>query len=382
MMAVTITEPVKVGHFAYFPGQTVELEDAAARELLARDDAIRAEPGIVDWWGAPRRILDPLGTLSEQRTLGETPGARKIVSGCGFDPGCAAYRLHTAINATTPHASMFFRWADTSKYTSLRQFDGERDLALLQDAIRQADVVHCHMNYLAITNSRVRTKGRIVRHYHGSMPDGSSLVEQRLDDAWGAIQVGARLSHLTQSPRMHWLPIPMPVGQYAQLRAKTEENRYDRRSYRVAHSPTNRGYKGTNAFLDVCERLKRKGVRITPVLIEHLSHGDALRLKASCDAVFDSFWLGIQGSGLEGAAMGMPVVAGDATVAALYREHVGELPYTFAGDEAQLETQLAALTTNPMYALAEAARAHAYVWHYHDYAAVGRRYTEIVERAA
>ncbi len=47
-----------------------------------------------------------------------------------------------------------------------------------------------------------------------------------------------------------------------------------------------------------------QGIDIEPVLIENMEHGAALRLKASCDAVFDSFWLGMQGSGLEGAAMG------------------------------------------------------------------------------
>jgi len=207
------------------------------------------------------------------------------------------------------------------------------------------------------------------------------LVEQALDDAWGAVQVGARLSHLEQSPRMHWLPIPVPVERYKAMADTAELTRRPRRSrgvFRVAHSPTNRGYKGTDVLLDVTRRMRNKGIGIEVMLIEGMRHGAALLAKATCDAVFDSFWLGIQGSGLEGGAMAMPVIAGDTHVAALYREHVGHVPYTFADDAETLERKLTALMDEPEYYAAEAARVHAYVREYHDYAAVAKRYDAIL----
>src|SRR5574340_745955 len=102
---------------------------------------------------------------------------------------------------------------------------------------------------------------------------------------------------------------------------------------------------------------------------------------ATCDILFDSFWLGIQGSGLEAAAMGLPVVAGDADVAALYKQHVGEVPYTVALDELQLQRQLERLAVDAEYRASEAARAHAYVLAVHDYAAVGARYEAMLAAA-
>src|SRR6185312_14273173 len=388
MRPYLVTEPfTMVDHagrpFSYGVGQSLMLAPEAAAALGNNVlDPTTLPP--VDWWGAPRRILAEEFCETQPVPFLEAPthGALRILQGVGFDPGCAAYRFHTALNETTPHASMFFRWKDSSPYTSMRQFDGERDLALLRAAVLEADVVHCHMNYLAITNSRVRPKGRIIRHYHGSLPTGESLVEQSLDDAWGAVQVGARLSHLEQSPRMHWLPIAVPVDRYKAMADKAELTRRPRRSrgvFRVAHSPTNRGYKGTDALLDVTRRMRNNGAGIEVMLIEGMRHGAALLAKATCDVVFDSFWLGIQGSGLEGGAMAMPVIAGDSHVAELYREHVGHVPYTFADDAETLERKLFALMDEPNYYAAEAARVHAYVRTYHDYAAVAKRYDAILE---
>lgn len=389
MRTYLATEPFQLAEHGravlYMPGQTLELDDAMAASLGANVVDPATLPSV-DWWGAPRRILaeEWCETESVPFLEAQTTGALRIVQGTGFDPGCAAYRFHTAINETTPHASMFFRWKDTSLFTSLRQFDGEHDLPLLRAAILEADVVHCHINYLAITNGRVRPTGRIVRHYHGSLPDGTSMVEQGLDDAYSAIQVGARLSLLAESPRMQWLPIAVPVDRYKAMADRAEITRRPRRSrgvFRVAHSPTNRGYKGTDVLLEVTRRMRNKGVGIEVMLIEGMRHGVSLLSKATCDAVFDSFWLGIQGSGLEGGAMGMPVVAGDATVAALYREHVGHVPYTYADDAVALERVLMQLVHEPQFYADEAQRVHAYVRAVHDYQAVAQRYERILDGA-
>ena len=79
--------------------------------------------------------------------------------------------------------------------------------------------------------------------------------------------------------------------------------------------------------------------------------------------------------------MGLPVVAGDADVAALYKQHVGEVPYTVALDELQLQRQLERLAVDAEYRASEAARIHAYVRATHDYAAVGARYEAMLAAA-
>jgi hypothetical protein len=187
----------------------------------------------------------------------------------------------------------------------------------------------------------------------------------------GAIQFGARPYHKRYGvPR--YLPIPVPVADYeaaAKGRARGDV-------LRIAHSPTKRAIKGTTVLLDAVAWLREsEGVRAEVVLIEDMAHGDALRLKSTCDVTFDSFWLGMQGSGIEGAAMGHAVIAGDPEAAAEAAAlNGGVVPWTFADERYGLLNVIRRLATDATYYAAEAARVREYVGRVHDYRAVGARY--------
>lgn len=338
--------------------------------------------GTHDWYGAPGRVLQAEPGPARVQATTPTPGALRILQGCGYDPGSAAYRFHSALNETTRHASAFVRWQDANPHSSLRQLDLARDWPAVRHAVETADVLHCHVDYALFEQAGYTVRRRpgqvIVRHYHGSRPDGRSHPQMGAadDDRVDAVVVGARLSLVAERPdRVHWLPIAVPVARYRAMRVTA---RLPGAPFRIAHSPTRRELKGTRAFLAVCERLRAQGLAVQPVLIEGRSHGEALRVKATCDAVFDSFWLGLQGSGLEGAAMGLPVLAGDPDVRALYARETGACPYTFAPTEAALGEAIERLATDPAYREAEAARVGRYVADVHDYAAVARRYEAIL----
>jgi hypothetical protein len=227
------------------------------------------------------------------------------------------------------HSSAFVRYEDLNPHCSLRQYDGVRDAAVVREALLSADVVHCHMNYMLAANALPRSRSDertvrpvhwragqwIVRHYHGSRPDGRTNMEHRIDDGvraraqtdgGGLVRVGARLTLCAEPDAgdVEWLPIAMPVARYRALR--NEVGPTIARGIRIAHSPTKRLYKGTDKFMAAVASLKAKGLDVQAVLIENKDHGTALRMKAGCDAVFDSLWLGLQGSGLEGGAMGLP----------------------------------------------------------------------------
>jgi len=117
-------------------------------------------------------------------------------------------------------------------------------------------------------------------------------------------------------------------------------------------------------------------------MISGQHHDAALRMKADADLTFDSFWLGIQGSGLEAAAMGQMVVAGDASVKELYEtSEVGHCPYTFAADRKQLTEVIERAVTDPQWRAGEAKRVGKYVERFHSYAAVARRYERIIADA-
>ena len=399
----------KVDGVLVHPGQHYWLPRERAVANAARDIVHIPDAVHLDWWGAPGRVLSPFAADRELvLTRTETPGALRITQGCGYDPGSAVYRYHSAFNAASKHASVFTRFDDTNQHCSLRQFDGTRDAPLVRESLLTADVLHCHVNYMLAANAtsqllragdarsarpvQWRPGQWIIRHYHGSRPDGRTNLEHRVDDlvraraesdGGGLIRVGARLTLCAEpgASDLEWLPIPVPVERYRALRAEVGYEPPDgRRPFRIVHSPTKRSYKGTEVFIDAVQKLRAKGLAIEPLMIENREHGATLRLKATADLCFDSFWLGIQGSGLESGAMQMPVIAGDDSVRELYRQHVGECPYTFANDLESLIGAIERLATDRTFFDAEARRVAGYVEQYHDYAAVARRYEAMLAR--
>jgi hypothetical protein len=227
----------------------------------------------------------------------------------------------------------------------------------------------------------LRANQRAAITYHGSVLPGDErrvFVDHETDSRMGAIQFGARPYHGRYGVA-NYLPIPVPVRDYRQL-----ADGYTRReAFRIAHSPTRREIKGTQVFLDACQWLRdTEGLKIEPVLIENLPHGEALTLKASCDATFDSFWLGMQGSGIEAAAMVQPVIAGDPEAAAEAADlNGGRTPWTFANERYALIDVIRRLATDATFYKAEAERVHYYVQRVHDYPVVGARYRDILREA-
>lgn len=381
----------------YMPGQTYHM---AQGDILTNATRGLVHPiGVLecDWWGAPGRVLEPESVravgypdgVEPVHSREASPGALRIVAGCSYDPGSAAFRFHSALNRESHHASAFARWGHANPHCDLRQYDALTDAGAIRQAIHEADVIHCHVDYILTNNSGIQPRAgqRLVRHYHGSPQGGRTpwpQVHAREDDTKGAILVGARLTLVAdrEPGRIHWLPIPVPVDWYAALAAqhRPEGTPGVDRPLRIAHSPSSgsRKIKGSDAVTRVVRQLKARGLPVEFVLIQGVSLSRALEMKASCDVTFDSFWLGIQGSGLEAAAMGQAVIAGDASVAALYEQHVGHVPYSFAPDEQALACTLERMAVDPAYRSDEAARVSLYVREYHDYAAVARRYEDIL----
>jgi hypothetical protein len=343
-----------------------------------------------DWWGAPGRILAAEPCEAHTHSDAPSEGAIRIVQGCAYDPGNAAYRFHTSINETTKHASAFVRFGHTNPFCDLRQIDGDTRMQDARAAVYHADVIHSHADYWLQkkTTPALRWKARpeqlLIRHYHGTRwqhPQDKQwpVLNMIEDDIAGAVLVGARLTLCAVRPgRMSWLPIAVPVKRYRAMVPK------ERRPgpFRIAHSPTVAKYKGTAELIAAVETLRGKGLKIDLVMIEKQQHGKALAMKADADLTFDSFWLGIQGSGLEAGAMGQMVVAGDESVRDLYAaSEVGGCPYTFANDKAQLADVLERAITDKMWYASETTRVARYVTKYHDYAAVAKRYEGIIAKA-
>jgi hypothetical protein len=307
-------------------------------------------------------------------------GARenlRIASCTTYDPGLVGFRFHTALNATTPHTSVFLRRGMDNPFQGPRQYDVDHDLEHAKRLLEEADVVHCHMDYTVVDSLGVRPRALVI-HHHGTMFRKLASLYDAMDHLRAGLRLVSNLELLSYGLNLHWLPNPMPVARMRRLRA--QEYR-PTEWFRIAHSPSKRDLKGTDLFLAACAALSERGLPVQPVLIEGVALADSLRMKATCDAAFDSFWLGLQCSGLEAGAMGLPVIAGDPLVRERYQEHVGEVPYIYANDGPALQAAIERLVTDPRWAASEGARLGAYVEAWHDEAAVALRYLNLLDDA-
>ena len=292
------------------------------------------------------------------------------------DDGLAPSRLHTAVNRTTPHSSVLVK-TRPGPFGVQEQYLAGKHTIQLRQALGGADIVHYHVS---IGNSiGIRQGARIVFHHHGTMLRNNSIDYAKQAKDRNALVLVSNLELLswTQGMTAYFLPNTVPVARYLALR--NQQSRRMDGVIKIAHSPSHPQKKGTDKLERVVAHLKSKGYPLELVMIHDKTHRASLLMKSECHIAFDSFWLGIQCSGVECAAMRMPVIAGDTTVRDRYVEHFGECPYTFAENEEQLEAELKAIIESPDYYDHEARRVHSYVTNHHDESAVSLRYLDLLD---
>jgi len=296
------------------------------------------------------------------------------------DDGLAPSRLHTAINRTTPHSSLFFKNRPGPFGVPDGLLMSQNSVKMMQ-AQQQADVLHFHG--VMSQAKRIRRTSPTVFHHHGSLLRANAAEYNAQARSINALILLSNLELFswTTDVEAHFLPNVMPVARYRRLRDRLSVPWDGNSPFRIAHSPSKPERKGTKEFLAACERLNARGIPVEPVMLHDKDHHEVLRIKATCHAAFDSFWLGIQCSGLESAAMGLPVIAGDETVARRYTEQFGAVPYTMAVNGEQLETQLERLVDEPAFYMTEAFRVSTYVTAHHDESAVALRYLDLLDTA-
>jgi hypothetical protein len=390
---VTCVKNAVADGMVYTAGNTYNVRMSVAVDLFQQLAAVETKKLEWDFYAQPGRILAAEPCDAQPYATAPTLGSLRIVAGCGYDPGNAAFRQHTLTNEFTKHASTFIRWGDTNPFCSIRQINGDAELFSARAAVYNADVIHSHVDYALQGYTgfkwRVHENQLVIRHYHGTRPSGPQWPNLNMleDDLANVVLVGARLQLCATRPgRFHWLPIAVPVRR---LRAMVPSVRRPG-PFRIAHSPSKRAYKGTEDLINVVSELKAKGLSIELVLIEQLQYSEALQKKADADLTFDSFWLGIQGSGLEAAAMGQMVIAGDPDVKQYYETfgrpnespYVGYCPYTYASNYVELRDAIERAIVDPAWYASERDRVVRYTEQFHDYERVARRYESIIHAEA
>lgn len=142
---------------------------------------------------------------------------------------------------------------------------------------------------------------------------------------------------------------------------------------RIGHSPTNRAAKGSDAIIAAVKNLETK-FPVELVLIEGLTHADALAVKATCDIGIDQIGeLGYGISALEWLAMGVPVAT---CVAANMKREVNDHPFVEI-DPGNIEERLERLIADAAYRRDLGRRGRQWLERNHNAAAVVRRIHEL-----
>ena len=276
------------------------------------------------------------------------------------------------------------RLRDTSRASSI-PFNLPKQLRALAWALPQFDVFHFHAGLtlaprrLTLPLLRARRKGIVFQSWGSDLRWRSASEVPYLKGA-GAVIVGSyqtrRLAPRGPLPEYDvvppaivlrdWEPSPIEPGDVL----------------RIAHAPSKRAVKGTEAVLAAVESLRARGAPVELDLIEGVPNREARLRYAAADVVVDQLRVGWYGMfAIESMALAKPVVVHlDADAAAETEEAFGlELPLVRA-DEGSLEDVLAGLVEVREQLPELGGRSREYVERVHAHTAVARRVLEIYER--
>ena len=155
------------------------------------------------------------------------------------------------------------------------------------------------------------------------------------------------------------------------------------RTIRIAHAPSKRAVKGTQAVLDAVASLRAAGAPVELDLIEGVPHDEARRRYEAADLIVDQLRIGWHGLfAIESMALGKPVVCRlDAEARAETRDAWGIPCPIVDADEGSLAAVLRRLVGEPAQ-LPELGRAgRAYVEQVHAHTAVARRMLDVYRTA-
>lgn len=211
----------------------------------------------------------------------------------------------------------------------------------LEQLYRAADVVHLRNVMFGWDRFDQGQRKPIVLHHHGTTYRRDPDTVHHYAATVGAVQLVSTVDLEILRPGVTWLPAPYDLRLLRALREGYEAGDV----IRIAHAPTNRRIKSTEAVLGAVKELQDRGLPVELDLIEQVPWAECLARKARADIYVDQFILGYGCNAIEAWAMGLPVVANaeDPAVLARMRElYDGPLPF-YQATEDTLADRLAEL---------------------------------------
>jgi hypothetical protein len=148
-----------------------------------------------------------------------------------------------------------------------------------------------------------------ILHHHGTAfrVDPEPMLSIARREGWLTAASTLDLAELARD-EVTWLPTPYALDALADLR---KEHRRPRDGVvRIAHAPTFRSVKGTDAIVAAVQTLQAEGWAVELDLIENVAWTECLRRKAAADVFVDQLLLGYGCNAVEAWGMGLPVIAG------------------------------------------------------------------------
>jgi hypothetical protein len=273
---------------------------------------------------------------------------------------------------------------DTSRTSSI-PFNLTKQLRALAWALPRFDLFHFHAGLtlapqrLTLPLLRARRKGVVFQSWGSDLRGRPGSDAQYLRKA-GAVIVGSYLTRRL-APRGPWPDydvVPPAIVLHDWEPSPVEPGEV----LRVAHAPSKRRVKGTEAVLAAVEALQRRGAPVELDLIEGVPNREARKRYAAADVVVDQLRVGWYGMfAIESMALAKPVVVHlDERGAAETEEAFGlKLPLMRA-DEGSLEDVLGELVERRPELPELGRRGREYVERVHAHTAVAGRVLEIYER--
>ena len=273
---------------------------------------------------------------------------------------------------------------DTTRLSSV-PVNLPKQLRALTWALRRFDVFHFHAGLtlaprrVTLPTLRAAGKGIVFQSWGSDLRSRSAAEVGYLKQADAAI-VGSYLTRRL-APRGPWPDydvVPPAIVLHDWEPSPTEPGDV----LRVAHAPSKRAVKGTEAVLAAVESLRSQSAPIELDLIEGVPNREARLRYAAADVIVDQLRVGWYGMfAIESMALAKPVVVHlDEEAAAETEEAFGlELPLVRA-EESSLEGVLGELVERRAELPELGSRSREYVERIHAHTAVARRVLEIYER--
>jgi hypothetical protein len=318
---------------------------------------------------------------------------RSLIVSLGADPNGEAMRFKAAAER---HGGAQIR-AVTRSTHSYKHLPADILLAGNGGAVKrlwaQADVIHLNNRVEAFDQFDDGHGKPVLLHHHGATfrTDPAPLLKVAAARGW--TQAASTLDLVEIAPDVvSWLPTAYDLNALATLRQ--QHRREDDGVVRIAHAPTFRTLKSTDALIRAVNELQAEGVPVELDLIQQERWSDCLRRKAAADILVDQLLLGYGCNAIEAWGMGLPVIAGvdperaawvnhpipASTRGRMLAEFGGALPFYEASEDTLVDA-LRAFVTDPELRDEYALRGMEHAAQFHGQLVSLERLVELYQRA-